>query len=51
LDEFIREKKEEFPNVKYLFNFMDDIGKEFYLNKNQEIDLESAIKKAEEIID
>lgn len=50
LEVFIQEKKEEIPNVKFLYNFIDDIGKQFYLNKSQKMDLESAIKKSEEIL-
>lgn len=50
LNEFIQEKKQDYPNVKYLFNFLDDLGKQFYLNKSQEMDLESAVKKADTIL-
>lgn len=50
IKEFIQENKEEFSNVKYLFNFIDDISKQFYLNKSQEMDLSSATEKAEGII-
>lgn len=50
LIDFIDEKKEEYPNLKYLYNYVDDIEKKFYLNKSQELNLESAISYAEEVI-